>query len=84
MEELKYFLTQVKRKNGVFEKGCAVHDTVDNGMAAYHAYLSAYAYGKEAGTDYVFVALHASNGAVIEPPKTWVKKQEEPEEQTNE
>jgi hypothetical protein len=71
MNELKYFLTQAKRKNGTFEKGCAVHDTKDNGQQAFHAYLSAYAYGHETGTDYVFVALHDSNGAVVEAPKVW-------------
>ena len=71
MDELKYFLTQAKRTNGTITKGCAVHDTKDNGQQAYFAYLSAYAFGHEAGTDYVFVALHDSNGAVVEQPKTW-------------
>lgn len=78
--ENKYFLTQAKRKNGTYEKGCVVHNTIDNGMQGYHAYLSAYAYGHEEGTDYVFVALHDSYGNVIEPPRTWFKAEEPVEE----
>lgn len=66
-----YLLTQAKRNKGTVSKGCAVHTSKDDGLQAFHAYLSAYAYGHEAGTDYVFVALHDSNGAVVEPPKTW-------------
>ena len=80
MTEIKYFLTQAKRTNGTISKGCAVHDTRDSGEQAYHAYLSAYAFGHEQGTDYVFVALHDSNGAVAEPPKTWSASEPEPEE----
>lgn len=77
MDEMKYFLTQVKRTNGTITKGCAVHDSKDNGQQAYFAYLSAYAYGHEAGTDYVFVALHASNGEVVEAPRIWTAHTEE-------
>ena len=69
--EVKYLLTQAKMTNGVFSKGCAVHDTPDNARQAFHAYLSAYAYGHEAGTDYVFVAVHDTNGAVCEQPIVW-------------
>lgn len=78
--EIKYFLTQAKRTNGTIQKGCAVYDTLDNGMQGYHAYLSAYAYGHEEDTDYVFVVLHDSYGNVVEQPKTWFKA-EEPEPQ---
>lgn len=68
---VKYLLTQAKRKNGTYEKGCVVHDSADNARQGFHAYLSAYAYGHEAGTDYVFAAVHDTNGAVIEQPNIW-------------
>ena len=71
MTEIKYFLTQAKRKNGTFEKGCVVHDTADNARQGFHAYLSAYGYGHEQGTDYVFACVHDSNGAVVENPTIW-------------
>ena len=69
--EVKYLLTQAKRKNGTMEKGCAVHDTADNARQAFHAYLSAYGYGHESGTDYVYAAVNDSNGAVVETPVIW-------------
>ena len=71
MEETKYFLTQAKRTNGTISKGCAIYNTKDDGQQGYFAYLSAYAFGHEAGTDYVFVVLYDSNGMVIEPARTW-------------
>jgi len=71
MSEIKYFLTQAKRTSGTISKGCAVHDTADAARQAFHAYLSAYAFGHEAGTDYVFAAVHDSNGAVVERPTIW-------------
>ena len=74
MEETKYFLTQVKRTNGTISKGCAVYDSADDGRQGYHAYLSAYAFGHEAETDYVFVVLYNSIGAIVEPAKTWTKE----------
>lgn len=49
----KYFLTQIKRTNGTFEKGCVVKDTLDEVKQNYHAYLGAYAYGHDPNTDYV-------------------------------
>lgn len=80
MEGIKYFLTQVKRNGGTITKGCAVHDTADAARQGFHAYLSAYAYGHEAGTDYVFVAVHDSNGAVVERPTIWNGAEPETEE----
>lgn len=77
MSEIKYFLTQAKNTNGTISKGCAVHETADAARQAFHAYLSAYAFGHEAGTDYVFVAVHDSNGAVIEKPTIWRAVQED-------
>lgn len=69
--EVKYLLTQAKFKNGVMEKGCAVHETADSARQGFHAYLSAYGYGHEQGTVYVFAAVHDTNGAVVETPVIW-------------
>lgn len=55
----KYFLTQIKRTNGTFEKGCVIKDTLDAVKQSYHAYLGAYAYGNNEQTDYV--SCHVCN-----------------------
>lgn len=69
--EVKYFLHQAKRTNGTFSKGMVVHDTIDAARQGFHAYLSAYGYGHESGTDWCYAAVNDSNGAVIEKPVVW-------------
>lgn len=58
----KFFLVQAKRTNGIIEKGVVVKDTYDEVCQSYHAYLGAYAYGKDANTDYVLVHILDSKG----------------------
>lgn len=66
----KYFLTQIKRTNGIFEKGCVVKDTLDEVKQSYHAYLGAYAYGHDANTDYVQCLVTNIRGG-IELAEVW-------------
>ena len=76
----KYFLTQIKRTNGTFEKGCVVKDTLDAVKQSYHAYLGAYAYGNNAQTDYVSCYVSNIAGGII-LAETWNHlPQEEPTE----
>ena len=72
----KYFLVQVKRTNGLIEKGVVVKDTLDEAQQSYHAYLCAYAYGKDANTDYVLVQILDSKGLGLKG-ETWEKTYEE-------
>ena len=58
----KYFLVQIKRTNNVIEKGVVVKDSFDGAQQSYHAYLGAYAFGKDANTDYVLVQILDSKG----------------------
>ena len=58
----KFFLVQVKRTNGTIEKGVVVKDSFDDAQQSYHAYLGAYAFGKDANTDYVLVQILDSKG----------------------
>lgn len=62
MEE-KFFLVQIKHTNGTWEKGVVVKDTLDAARQSYHAYLGAYGYGNQAGTDYVACYIFGQNGA---------------------
>jgi len=58
----KYFLVQIKRTKGVIEKGVVVKDTLDAAAQSYHAYLGAYAFGKDTDTDYVMVQILDGKG----------------------
>ena len=58
----KYFLVQVKRTNNVIEKGVVVKDSYDDACQSYHAYLGAYAFGKDMNTDYVMVQILDAKG----------------------
>lgn len=60
MENTVYFLAQMKRTNGVWDKGIVVkftgetaQDNYEAALQSYHAYLGAYAYGHDPNTDYV-------------------------------
>lgn len=76
----KFFLVQVKQTNGTIEKGVVVKDTYDDAQQSYHAYLGAYAYGKDANTDYVLVQILNSQGVGMKG-EYWEKATEpEPEE----
>ena len=77
MEELKYFLHQIKHTNNAYEKGIAIKDTLDGAKQGYHAYLGAYAYGNDANTDFVSVFVSDTNGSIL-MAETW-KKVVEPE-----
>ena len=66
----RFFLTQIKRTNGTFEKGCVVKATFDEVKQSYHAYLGAYAYAHDANTDYVSCLVSDITGAVI-LSETW-------------
>lgn len=70
MEE-KFFLIQIKRTNGTYTKGVVVKDTKDDAKQGYHAYMGAYAYGHEAGTDYVQAAVNDMTGATVVGPDIW-------------
>lgn len=82
----KYFLTQIKRTNGTFEKGCVVKDSLDAVKQTCHAYLGAYAYGHDTSTDYVQCYVTNLRGGMI-LSETWDNIPVEPEndeEATNE
>lgn len=70
--ETKFFLHQIKRTNGTFDKGIVVKDSYEAAKQGYHAYLGAYAYGQNADTDYVSVEISDMNGT-RRMDETWVK-----------
>ena len=72
----KYFLVQIKRTNGTIEKGVVVKDTYDDACQSYHAYLGAYAFGKDANTDYVLVQILDDKGLGMKG-EVWEHKEDE-------
>ena len=74
-----YFFIDAKGSNGeITKKGCAVRASLDQALQSFYAYLGAYAYGMEEGTDFVQVAVMDSAGHTI-TAKTWKKPEPEPE-----
>lgn len=52
-----YFMHRIRRTNGTVDKGIEVKETLDDARQAYHAQLSAWAYGHSPETDFVSVAI---------------------------
>ena len=63
MEE-KFFLIQIYRKNGTYNKGVVVHDSINAARQGYHAYLGAYGYGRDPNIDFVQCMVIDMNGNV--------------------
>lgn len=79
--EQKYFLHQIKRTNGTFDKGIVVKDTFDAVKQSYHAYLGAYAYGNNEGTDFVSCMITDMWGNIVNGlSETWSRPTESPAE----
>lgn len=75
----KYFMHRIKRAKGEFDKGIEVKDTFEAAKQSFHAYLGAYAYGKDANTDYVSCMITGTSGTVL-LSETWINATEpEPE-----
>ena len=63
--ENKFFLVQIKRTNGTYEKGVVVKDSFDAAAQGFHAYFGAYGYGHDTNTDYVSCAVIDIKGSVV-------------------
>lgn len=62
---MNYFLHQIKRMGGTFDKGIVIKDSYEGAKQGYHAYLGAYAYGQNPDTDFVQAMITDMNGAVL-------------------
>lgn len=76
-----YFLHQIKhnKTSGVWDKGIVIKENTDDNFSAakqgYHAYLGAYAYGHDPGTDYVSCHITNNYGGVV-MEETWIAPEE--------
>lgn len=69
----EFFLHQIKCTNGTYEKGIVVKDSFDDALQGFHAYLGAYAYGKDVNTDFVDCMITERNSEVILAREQWIK-----------
>ena len=67
----KFFLHQIKRTNGTYDKGIVVKDTFEAAKQSYHAYLGAYAYGQNASTDFVSCMITDKLSGIVLMEETW-------------
>lgn len=79
--ENKFFMHQIKRTNGVFDKGIVVKDDYDGAKQSYHAYLGAYAYGHDANTDFVSCMITDMLSNMVLMDEIWIAPTPEPAEE---
>ncbi len=78
--ENMFFLHQIKRTNGTYDKGIVVKATYEAAKQSYHAYLGAYAYGQNADTDFVSCMITDQlSGGMVLMAETW-RREETPAE----
>lgn len=75
--ESTYFLHQIKRTDGNYDKGIVVKSTFEAAKQSYHAYLGAYAYGQHTQTDFVSCEITDLYGARL-MCETWTATEQEP------
>lgn len=76
---MNFFLHQIKRTNGTFDKGIVIKDSLEGAKQGYHAYLGAYAYGQNAETDFVSCMITDMSGTRL-LYETWNAPVPEPNE----
>lgn len=81
-----FFVHRIRRVNNIFDKGIEIKSdgTADANFEAakqaYHAQLSAFAYGANANCDYVQCMITDMSGRIMTPfTETWIKPEPAPE-----
>ena len=78
--ENKFFMHRIRRTGGTFDKGIEIKDNFDDAKQAFHAQMSAWAYGHNEDTDFVSCMITDMSGAILKPfDETWIAPQPEPE-----
>ena len=77
--ENKFFLHQIKRTSGNFDKGIVIKESFEAAKQGYHAYLGAYAYGQNPDTDFVSCMITDMTGTRL-ISETWKAAEPEPNE----
>lgn len=74
--ENKFFVHQIKKTDGAYDKGIVIKDSLEAAKQTYHAYLGAYAYGHDEKTDYVSCEItNITGGRLLD--EFWIKDNEQ-------
>lgn len=68
-----FYMHRIKRTGTTVDKGIEVKETLDAAEQSYHAYLGAYAYGKDQSVDFVHCMITDESNQIWEN-KFWIKK----------
>ncbi len=68
-----FFIHEIKKTGDLYEKGIVVKETVEEAKQVYHAYLGAYAYGKDSNTYFVDCMITEENSNIILLHEQWSK-----------
>lgn len=75
----KFFMHRAKETtNGDIDKGTEVHPSYDSAKQSYHAYLGAYAYGKEKDVTFVQCSITDKTTHIPLMGETWNAPEPEP------
>lgn len=67
----QFYIHEIRGKNNeIANKGVVVSATYDDARQGFHAYLGAYAYGHDEGSDFVSCMITDKTGAVL-MAETW-------------
>lgn len=72
MNETQFFLHQIRRTNGAYDKGIVVKETLDAAKQGYFAYLGAYGFDHDPNTDYVQCMITDIHGN-IHASELWIR-----------
>ena len=68
-----FFIHEIKKTGNQYEKGIVVKETIEEAKQVYHAYLGAYAYGKDVNTVFVDCMITEENSNIILQHEQWSK-----------
>lgn len=72
-----FFIHEIKKTDQGYEKGIVVKETVEEAKQVYHAYLGAYAYGKDVNTTFVDCMITEENSNLILLHEQWSRTENE-------
>lgn len=74
--ENTFFLTRIRRTNGVWDKGTETHTDIDEARGAFHAYMGAFGYGRHADTDFCKAYITDMYGDDFIVKDKWIKPEQ--------
>ena len=74
--ENTFFLTRIRRTGGTWDKGTETHTDIDEARGAFHAYMGAYGYGRNADTDFCKAYITDMFGDGFIEQAKWIKPEQ--------